>query len=440
MTRTLILGAGFGGIQAAVDLEHLLHSTPEQEILLVSDQNYFMFTPLLPQIVSSYIDPRHIVQTVRDIRNHRKYRFRRDTVTSIDVNRRQVETSSGPIDYDYLIFALGSQTEYFNIPGALENSIDFKSLEDGVALRDRVLDICEHADHTLDPAERKRLLTFAIVGGGYTGVELITEMRDFLFRYVAGRYRGIPREEIRLVLVEATPNILGGFDPLLRPHALKRLNAEGIELRTGTPVTRVFDGALELKGGEILEAGTIIWTAGVRAHPLAESLPGPHDRIGRARVNEYLQLEGHPEVFVIGDSSSSALAPDAPRVAPVAIGQATIAAHNIVHLERNQPLESYTYVSQGMLVSLGMNDAVVSILGIRLHGFVAWLFWNAVHLFKLVGFKKQIQVALDWSLGNIFPRDAAIIRQPRNCKFCDSCRGGSSDSAAVRPSRKSAAV
>ncbi len=438
MKRIVILGAGFGGLQATVELEHLLHSQPDHEILLVNDQNYFMFTPLLPQIVSSYIDPRHIVQPVRDIRGHRNYRFRRDTVTSIDVARRQVETSSGPISYDYLIVSVGSHTEYFKIPGARENSIDFKSLEDGVVLRDRILDICEHADHTQNPVERKRFLTFAVVGGGYTGVELITEMRDFLFRYVAGRYRGIPREELRLVLVEATPNVLGGIDPLLRPHALKRLHQEGVEVRTNTRVTRVFDGALELNGSEILEAATIIWAAGVRAHPLVESLPGSHDRIGRAQVNEHLQLESHPEVFIIGDSASSALAPDAPRVAPVAIGQGTIAARNVAHLERNQPLESYRYVSQGMLVSLGMNDAVVSVLGLRLHGFFAWLFWNAVHLYKLVGFKKQIQVALDWSLGTLFPRDAAIIREPRNCKFCENSRGGSSDPPAVRPSRLSA--
>lgn len=422
MKRTVILGAGFGGLQATVELEHLLRHTPDHEILLINNQNYFMFTPLLPQIVSSYIDPRHIVQPVRDIRGHRKYRFQRDTVTSIDVPHRQVQTLSGPISYDYLIFALGSQSEYFRIPGARENSIDFKSLEDGVVLRDRILDICEHADHTTDPVERKRLLTFTVVGGGYTGVELVTEMRDFLFRYVAGRYRGIPREEIRLVLIEATPNVLGGVDPLLRPHALKRLHKEGVDVRTNTKVTRVFDGALELNNSELLPAGTIIWAAGVRAHPLAEALPGPHDRIGRAQVNESLQLAGHPEVFVIGDSASAALAPDAPRVAPAAIGEGEIAAKNIAHLERNEPLESYKYVSQGMLVSLGMNDAVVSVFGLRIHGFFAWLFWNAIHLYKLVGLKKQIQVALDWSLGILFPRDAAIIRQPRNCKFCDQKR------------------
>src|SRR3984885_8907700 len=342
MKRTVILGAGFGGLQATVDLDNLFHSHTEYEIFLVNDQNYFMFTPLLPQIVSSYIDPRHIVQPVRDIRGKRTYRFQRDTVKSIDVTNQKVEALSGPIDYDYLIFALGSQTEYFKIPDARENTIDFKSLEDGVALRDRVLDICEHADHTKDPAERKRLLTFAVVGGGYTGVELITEMRDFLFGYVGGKYRGIKREEIRLVLLEAGSTVLNGFDPQLRSHALKRLDKEGIEIRVNARVTRVAEGVIEMQGSGKLAAGTIVWAAGVRAHPLLESLPGPHDRIGRASVNEHLQLEDHPEVFVIGDSASSTLAPDAPRGAPVAITQGSIAARNIVHMELGGLLESYT--------------------------------------------------------------------------------------------------
>ena len=365
MKRTVILGAGFGGLQASRRARASPSPTPDHEILLINDQNYFMFTPLLPQIVSSYIDPRHIVQPVRDIRGHRNYRFQRDTVTSIDVPHRQVQTISGPISYDYLIFALGSQSEYFRIPGARENSFDFKSLEDGVVLRDRILDICEHADHTTDPVERKRLLTFTVVGGGYTGVELVTEMRDFLFRYVAGRYRGIPREEIRLVLIEATPNVLGGVDPLLRPHALKRLHKEGVDVRTNTKVTRVFDGALELNNSELLPAGTIVWAAGVRAHPLAEALPGPHDRIGRAQVNEFLQLAGSSRSLRNRRLRIRSAGPDAPRVAPVAIGEGEIAARNIAHLERNEPLESYKYVSQGMLVSLGMNDAVVMSLGLR---------------------------------------------------------------------------
>lgn len=449
MKRIVIIGAGFGGIQAAVELEPLARDASKYEVLVISDQNYFMFTPLLPQIVSSFIDPRHIVQPVRNVRGGKHFRFLRDTVERIDVEARRVvvgpghgdfsEGSEGQEDpgeavfgqvasgdgatngihYDYLIVAVGSRTEYFKVPGARENSWDFKTLEDGVVLRERVIDACEHADHTVDAEERRKLLTFAIVGGGYTGVELITEIRDFLSGYVVKHYRNISRGDFHLLLLEATSKVLGGIDPLLRPHALKRLNQEGIEVRVNAKVTRVTEGVVELNGGEKLEAGTIIWAAGVRAHPLVEALVGPHDRIGRAMVNEYLQVAGHPEIFVIGDSAAAAGAEEAPRVAPVAISEGTLAAKNVGHVERGEKLEGYKYKSQGMLVSLGMNDAVVDVFGLKLHGFLAWIFWNAVHLFKLVGFKKQLQVAVDWSLGSLFPRDAAIIRTPRGCRICE---------------------
>jgi len=418
MKRIVVLGAGFGGLQATIELERLFPRERDFGILLISDQNFFLFTPLLPQIASSYINPRHIVQTVRDIRGGRRFRFRRDTVRAIDVDGRRIEMAGGAVEYDYLVIALGSRTDYFNIPGAREHSWDFKTLEDAVALRDHIIDMCEHADHTEDHEERRRMLTFVVVGGGYTGVELVTEMRDFLFDYVAPHYRGIPRSEIRLVVLEAAHEVLRGVHPKLAAHAQKRLEREGIETRLGARVTHGFDGGVEINGGETLESETVIWSAGVRAHELVETLPGPHDRIGRAIVNEHLQLEGHPEVFLAGDSSAATTAKDAPRVAPVAIDHGRLAAKNIANRERGEALESYRYVSKGMLVSLGMNYAVVNVAGLRLSGYFAWLFWNAVHLYKLVGLKKQLQVAIDWSLALLFPRDASILRRPRRCRIC----------------------
>ncbi len=422
-TRVVVLGAGFGGIQAAVDLSRLLGKTSAADIWLVSSQNYFLFTPLLPQIASSNVDPRHIAQPVRDLRGSHNFRFLRATALQIDLDRREIhltcQTAPKTFAYDTLVIAFGSRTDYFGILGARENTWDFKSLEDAVILRERILDLCEHADHTPDPDLRRRLLTFAIVGGGYTGVELITELHDLLFGYVAGRYRGIQRNEIRLVLLEAAADILRGVDPSLAAHSRRRLARKGIEVRTNAAVSKCFAGGVELKSGEILSADTVVWTAGVRAHEIVESLPVSHDRIGRALANEHLQLEGHPEVFVIGDSAAAGSALDAPRVAPVAIAQGRIAARNIAHQIRREPLESYKYVSQGMLISLGMNYAVVSIAGLRFSGYFAWLFWNMVHLFKLVGLKKQLQVAVDWLLAVIFPRDAAIVRRPRRCPYCD---------------------
>jgi len=426
--RILILGAGFAGIQAAVELDRAFGDSGEIEILLVSDQNYFLFTPLLPQIASSNIDPRHIAQAIRDLRGARRFRFVRATVRSVDLERREVHTNPGPsrqwdgspISYDYLIVAPGSRTDYFGIPGARENTLDFKSLEDAIVVRERVLDACEHADHTRDDELRRKLLTFVVVGGGYTGIELVAEWHDLLFGYVAKRYRGIRADDIRLIVFEAGADILRGVHPKLAEHSRRRLARKGIEVRTNSPVMRCFQGSVEIKGGEIISAEIIVWTAGVRAHSLVESLPGTHDRIGRAVVNESLQIEAHPEVFVAGDSAAAISAMEAPRVGPVAIEHGRIAALNIVHHMRNEPLESYRFVSKGMLVSLGMNYAVVNVGGIRFSGYFAWLFWNVVHLYKLVGFKKQVQVAVDWLLGAVFTRDAAIVRGPRNCPYCDN--------------------
>jgi NADH dehydrogenase len=417
--RILVLGGGFGGLQATVELDRRLHLGRDADALLVSDQNFLLFTPLLPQVASSKINPRHIVQTVREIRGRRGFRFRREAVVGIDLAAHRVQLASASLAYDALVIALGSRSNYFGIPGAQEHSWDFKTLEDAVVLRERVLDLCEHADHTEDAAARRALLTFTIVGGGYTGVELATELRDFLFGYVARRYRGIHPQEIRVVVLEATSEVLRGVGPKLAAYARRRLAVSGIEVRTDARVTRCTDGAIEINGSETIPTATIAWTAGVRAHPLVAALPGAHDRAGRAMVNAHLQLEDHPEVFVVGDGAAAVSAPDAPLVAPVAIDHGQLAARNIAHQLRNEPLEDYNFKNKGMLVSLGMDYAVVKIGSLEFSGYFAWLFWNAVHLYKLVGLKKQLQVAVDWMLGVVFPRDASIVRRPRRCPLCD---------------------
>jgi NADH dehydrogenase len=418
MKRVVVVGAGFGGLEATADLDRMFRGDRGVEIVLISDQNHLLFTPLLPQIASSYTDPRHIVQAVREIRGRRNFRFRRDTVRAVDPANRRLILDSGPLEYNVLVLAPGARTDFFDIPGARENSWDYKSLQNAVELRERIIDLCEHADHTEDAQERRAMLTFVVVGGGYTGIELVTEMHDFLFRYVTRVYRGIQASEIRLLVLEAAPDILRGIGRKLATHARRRLHVSGIDIRTSTKVTRVLEGAVEINGNETIAAGTVIWTAGVRASELIESLPGPHDRIGRAAVNAQLQLEGYPDIFVVGDSAAAVTAPEAPRVAPAAIQQGLIAARNVWHLSRDEPLESFDYRSQGMLVSLGMNYAVINIADIKISGYFAWLFWNAVHLYKLVGLKKQLQVAGDWALGLIFPRDAAIVRRPTRCKLC----------------------
>jgi NADH dehydrogenase len=421
MVRIVVLGSGFGGMEAVLNLESRLHKRTDVEIVLVSNQNYTLFTPLLPQIVSSYIEPRHIIQTTRDIRRDKRFKFIRDTVVEIDLDRRMVRLLEGEISYDYLVIALGSVTNYFNIPGADKYTFPLKTLEDSAELRDHVIDILEHADHEGDTDLKREMLTFVIVGGGYTGVELTAELRDFIYRQAVGKYRGIDFKDVRIILLEAADEILEGVDPYLAKRARRKLLRKGIEIRTKARVTRCFEGGVEVNNQDVVRSRIVIWVAGVRANPVLDSLPVGKGRFGRILVNSCLQIPEFPEVYAVGDNAVMERASpgkSSQPVAPVAIEQARVAARNIINSLEGKPLEEYSFTPSGMLVSLGMNDAVINIRGIRIAGFIAWIFWNAIHLLKLVGLKKQIQVALDWILASIFPRDSAIIRSPQRCNIC----------------------
>lgn len=419
-TRIVVLGAGFGGLEAILALERRFQRDKRVELTLVSDHNYFLFTPLLPQIVSSYIEPRHIVQSLRAIRRQRAFRILRAVATGIDLARRELQLSTGPLPYDYLVLAPGSRTDFFGIPGAAEHCFPLKGLEEAVELRDHLLDLFEHANHERDPARKRELLTLVVVGGGYTGVELVAELHDLVSRYIARTYRGIEAGDVRLVLLEATEDVLQGVDPELADRARQKLAREGIQVRAGARVTRLSSGVVEINGKEQLRAGVVIWTAGVRAHRLVESLPVEKDGAGRLVVNSYLQLAQYPRVFVIGDAAvvEKAAPGGSPRVAPVAMAQGRLAAENIARAIDGRMLAPYEYEPPGMLVSLGMNDAVIEVMGLKFAGYFAWVFWNAVHLLRLVGLKKQVQVALDWSLATVFPRDTSIIRRPLRCRLC----------------------
>lgn len=417
--RIVVLGGGFGGIEAIRVLERHLRREEGIDLLLVSDQNYLLFTPLLPQIASSTVEPRHIIQPIRDIRDRRRFRFLRDCVLSLDLKGRQVHLAEGSVPYDFLVVALGGATQTFGVPGVPEHAFFFKGLEDAVTLRDQVIDLAEHADHERDPARRRELLTICVVGGGYTGVELIAELHDFFTRYVVPRYRGIEPNDPRLLLLEASGEILSGVDPILAKRARRKLARDGIEIRTGARVTRVDAGGVEINAREIERAGLVVWVAGVKGHPVLEDLGLPSDDAGRVVVNEFLEFPGLFEVFGIGDSVVVAGHPEASvPIIPTAMAHGRLAARNITSRLAGRPPLPIQFSPRGMLVSLGMNDAVVELGGVKLWGYGAWLLWNALHLYKLVGLRKQLQVALDWALAMVFPRDSAIIRRPPRCAIC----------------------
>jgi NADH dehydrogenase len=425
MIRVVVLGGGFAGMEAMRVLERRLRGRPDVELWLVSDRNYLLFTPLLPQVASSLVEPRHIIQPLRDIRGARHFRFRRDRVLTIDLAARRITLTEGTLDYDYLVIALGGVTPSFGIAGVEEHALPYKHLEDGVVLRDHLIDLAEHADHEPDPAIRRRMLTICVVGGGYTGVELIAELEDFLHSYVVPRYRGIDPGDYRLMILEAGEEILRGVHPSLAARARRRLDREGIEVRTSTRVTRVLQGAVEVGGGEPIAAGLVVWAAGVKGHPVLADLQVAHDRLGRIIVNDRLQLPGFPAVYGAGDAVSVEGKPEASiPIIPAALAHGKLAGENIVADLTDRPLAAIDFAPRGMLVSLGEKDAVVEVMGIRFSGYFAWLFWNALHLLKLVGVRKQLQVALDWSLARFFPRDSAMMRPATRCPICHADRSG----------------
>jgi len=416
--RIVVLGGGFAGMEAVRVLERGLRGRTDVEILLVSDRNYLLFTPLLPQVASSMVEPRHIIQPIRDIRGRRRFRFRRDTVQSIDFASRQVIMAEGSVRYDRLVIAIGGVTPTFNIPGVAEHAIGYKWLDDAAVLRDHLIDLAEHADHEPDPEARRRMLTVCVVGGGYTGVELIAELHDLFQSYIVPRYRGIDPGDYRLLVIEASAEILRGVHPTLAERARRKLWREGIEIRTNTRVTRVLDGAVEA-GGEIIPVGLTVWAAGVVGNPTLAAVDAERDRLGRLLTLHTMQLKAHPDVYGAGDAVSVEGKPDASiPIIPAALAHARLAADNIIAELEGRPLGAIDFAPQGMLVSLGERDAVVEVLGLRFSGYLAWLFWNALHLWKLVGFRKQLQVALDWGLAQVFPRDTAMMRRPSRCTVC----------------------
>jgi NADH dehydrogenase len=258
-------------------------------------------------------------------------------------------------------------------------------------------------------------------------VELIAEVHDFFHSYVVPRYRGIEPADYALILLEAGDEILRGVHPTLAVRARRRLDRQGIEVRTRARVSAVVPGGVELAEGGSVKAGLVVWAAGVKGHPVLAGVPVARDRLGRIVVNGQLRVPGYPEVYGTGDAVTVEGKPQASiPIIPAALAHGRLAAENIVADLEGRPLKPIEFAPRGMLVSLGEKDAVVEVMGLKFSGYTAWLFWNAVHLWKLVGLRKQLQVALDWGLARLFPRDSAMMRRPARCPVC-ARSGGSQE-------------
>ena len=412
--RILILGGGFAGIATALRLERLLRRD-EASVALVSRDNYTVFTPMLPEVASGGLEPRHIVTPVRA--QLRRTRFHLGDVVGIDLAARTVEVehtllgTRQRLAYDQLVLALGSVTSTFGLPGVAERSLPLRTLEDADRLRNHVIAMLELADSSEDAAERERLLRFVFVGGGFTGVEAAGEMVDFL-RSVGRFYPTVRRGEIEVVLVEAGSRLLPDLQAGMGTYAARALVRRRVQLILGDAVRELDDDGLRLGSGRIVRSATVVWSAGVRPAPLVANLALPTAR--RALVaNADMSVAGQPGVWAIGDCAAipAADGTPVPGTAQHAIREGPLLAANIAATLRGRPTRPFRFSAIGMMASLGGRRAVAGLWGrFVLTGFPAWFLWRSYYLLRLPGFDRRVRVALDWSLDLVFPRDIAELR------------------------------
>lgn len=407
LPRVVVIGAGFGGLAAARKL-----ADAPVHLTVVDRRNHHLFQPLLYQVATAGLSPGDIAYPIRSIlRNQSNARVLLADVDSIDTARREVRLADGVLPYDYLILAAGAGHAYFGHDDWEKNAPGLKTLEDALAIRRRILLAFEKAEREPDAARRKDLLTFVIVGGGPTGVELAGAIAEISRHVLVSDFRAIDPREARIVLVEAGPRILSSLAEASSRRAAKQLSSRGVEVRTGTPVTGICAEGVSL-GSEFIRARTVLWAAGVAASPLARSLGIPLDRAGRAIVEPDLSIPGHPEVFVIGDLSVflHQTGRPLPGLSPVAMQQGRSAARNIRRSLDGKPRLPFDYSDKGTLAVIGRAAAVAEIAGLRLSGLPAWLVWCFVHVFYLIGFRNRFIVMIEWAWAYVsYQRGARLI-------------------------------
>jgi NADH:ubiquinone reductase (H+-translocating) len=391
--HVVIVGAGFGGLTAARALKR-----QPVRVTLIDRQNHHLFQMLLYQVATAGLSPGDIASPIRWIlRRQRNVDVLLGDAQAVDTLTRQLHCDFGALTYDYLIVASGSTHAYFGHDEWQAHAPGLKTLDDALAVRAKVLMAFEQAERTVSAEERKRLLTFVIVGAGPTGVELAGALAEIARHSLRHEFHRIDLEETTVLLVEGGPAVLASFPPELQTRAQWDLQRLGVTVRTKAIVTKIEDGAVYI-GDERIAAGTVLWAAGVAASPLGRSLGVPVDRVGRVIVEPDLSIPGHPEVFVVGDlAAMSQDGKPLPGVAPVAIQQATHAVQGIVRDLERQPRTPFRFHDPGNLATIGRAAAVADLGWIRMTGWVAWVFWLFVHILKLTGFRNRLVVFVQWA-------------------------------------------
>jgi NADH dehydrogenase len=407
-SRVLILGGGFSGLYTALEFER--RKDPDIEVTLVNRDNFFLFTPMLHEIAASDLDMTNIVNPVRKMLRHVDF-FAGD-VESIDLEERAVLVSHGfdhhthTLEYDHLVLALGSITNFFKLPGLDERALTMKSLGDAIQLRNRLIAHLEEADTECAAKDREALLTFVVAGGGFAGVETIASINDFLHD-VLPFYPNLKPEMLRVVLVHPGEYILPELGESLGRYADQKLRERGVEIHRKTRVSGVTQREVQLNDGTQLTSFTLIWTAGASPNPTIDLLDCPKER-GRLKVNEFLSVGNWPGIWAVGDC---ALVPDlttgefCPPTAQHAVREGRVLAHNIRAEIRGTAKKPFKFRTLGQLASIGRRTGVAQILGVKFSGFLAWFLWRGIYWSKLPRMEKKVRVAIDWLLDVLFTKD-----------------------------------
>jgi NADH:quinone reductase (non-electrogenic) len=417
-TRILILGGGFGGVHTALNLERLLGREIREgrvEIGLVSRENYMVFQPMLPEVISGSIGLLDTITPIRRLCPGTNLYTR--TIEGIDLERRRVCAAAGFgsqqsfLPYDHLVVALGNVTSFAGQPGLAEHALPFKYLGDALAIRNRIIHTLEEADIEPDPGVRRALLTFVVAGGGFSGVEAVAELNDFV-RAAARSFRNLMREEIRVVLLHAGPLILPELPASLAHFAQRLLVKRGVEIRLDTRLHGATADAALLEGGERIATRTLISTVPSMPNPLVAALACKKER-GRIVVDQHLAVSDHPGVWALGDcawSLDAKTGEPAPPTAQHATRQARCVAENIAATLRGAPRRAFSFRALGKMGALGHRSAVAEVFGVKISGFLAWWLWRTVYLMKLPGLDRKIRVATDWTLDLILPPDIVQLK------------------------------
>ncbi len=414
--RIVIVGGGFAGLYAALELEKSFAARTDVEITLVNKENFFLFTPMLHEVAAGDLDLTNIVNPVRKLLKN--VAFFEGQVQDIDLKAKRVVVGHGfdghahTIEFDQIVLSLGSTTQFFGLPGVEENALTMKSLSDAVKLRNRLIAILEAADTECSLAERRELLSVAVAGAGFAGVETLASINDFL-RNSLRFYPNLNPRDLRLTLIHPGDVILPELGPRLGNYAQHKLEERGVELMAHSRVASYDGSQIELAGGARIAAKTLIWTAGTMPNPLISTLPCAVER-GRVKVTSELAVPDWPGVWALGDC---AMVPDlstgkfCPPTAQHALRQGKVAAQNIIAYVDGGEFRKFNFKTIGQLATIGHRAGVASVFGVNISGFAAWWMWRTIYLSKLPRWEKKIRVALDWTLDLLFSKDL--------CQFID---------------------